>query len=670
MSFCPAHSDGSKSKRRSLGLSPTGVLQCFAGCSFKEIIHELNIAPLNNTATIDRPRTSSTTQQSGNALPSRLEGFAMVEEYEYKDGGGNVIGIKGRFEKDGEKSFAWRKPKSPNWHGLGTGFDMNLVPFWGIEDLPKWGMDEWIVICEGERATIACRAMGLHAVTHGGGSGIHNFDLTIQPFAGRKIALWPDNDEVGRKYMKGLYQALAPIVSEIKFLMAPVPYKGDAFDYFTAGGTVDDLWKQEFSAPLVTIIGPDNVEVTVPVDIGPVRFSFTGMVYEKRHDLMCYVEVEALTPGLAAAPFGVRLNLESLSGREGFIRSLAKHYPTGTWPVCVSVACSKAKEAFVNQQRGISMRSIVEATQEHFLIDGLIPENNSTVIFGDGEGGKTTITYDMGVAIATGSDFHGRAVKKRNVMIVDYESKESGARLRLGRITRGAGLTDVPENIYYWWAQGIPLAEQTESLTKFIRDEDIGCVIIDSGAPACGGQPEDASTTVAFFNGVNRLGPDVTTIIIAHQSKADAYGNNKSMTPFGSIFWKNLPRKTYLVESTKGETTNDIALVPAKTNNDGRRKPIGFQYDYQGDEGIGPIVITAKDITQMNGMTHLLPAADRIKAVLTAKAQPMAIHEIMAELNMQGEDNLKRISGLLAWGRENNRFTQEISPDGRYLWKI
>lgn len=42
--YCPCHADGSKHRGRggeSLGLSDQGVLRCFAGCSFKDILEAL-----------------------------------------------------------------------------------------------------------------------------------------------------------------------------------------------------------------------------------------------------------------------------------------------------------------------------------------------------------------------------------------------------------------------------------------------------------------------------------------------------------------------------------------------------------------------------------------------------------------------------------------------------
>src|SRR5215218_8363569 len=59
-----------------------------------------------------------------------------------------------------------------------------------------------------------------------------------------------------------------------------------------------------------------------------------------------------------------------------------------------------------------------------WLIDGIIPDKGKVMLFGEEGSHKTFIAIDMALCVATGTDYHGRAVERGHVV---YVAAEGGA---------------------------------------------------------------------------------------------------------------------------------------------------------------------------------------------------------------------------------------------------
>jgi hypothetical protein len=229
-SMCPSHGDGAKRGHRSLSLDRTHGLQCFAGCEFKDIIDALGV-----DRHVPREPDSRVVQMR---KPSRPEVRPIGEPckvYEYRDASGALIAEKGRWEAGGSKTFRWRKPGGSWSDGIAPlkGSDM---PLWGAELIANAPSDQTVYVVEGEKATEACRARGMLAVTLGGGSSTRDFGKAFEVLRGRDVALWPDNDATGRAFMQHVQAHLRTIARSVRLVVVDVPEKGDAFDYFAGGG--------------------------------------------------------------------------------------------------------------------------------------------------------------------------------------------------------------------------------------------------------------------------------------------------------------------------------------------------------------------------------------------------------------------------------------------------
>lgn len=106
-----------------------------------------------------------------------------------------------------------------------------------------------IVLTEGEKAADAVAALGVVATTWAGGTGAVGGDERTtwnaqfaEHFRGAHLALWPDNDDVGRAAMSKIASVLQGVAAELVTITTDQNQKGaDAADWIAAGGTREGL---------------------------------------------------------------------------------------------------------------------------------------------------------------------------------------------------------------------------------------------------------------------------------------------------------------------------------------------------------------------------------------------------------------------------------------------
>lgn len=596
MGLCPAHADGVKHGGRggqSLGLSSAGVLKCFAGCDFKDVM----------TALRGTSRVPSATP-----APIRRAADRLVKVYQYVDADGTVLAEKGRFETDdGRKSFRWRMPGAESWSGL-TGLTMADMPLYHLPDVIARA-DDPVYFCEGEKATDACIDRGLLAVTHGGGASTKDFGSSLDVLKGRTVYLWADNDAPGAQYMALLKAKLTVVGADVRVVSVQLPPKGDAYDYFKAGGTVDGIASQAVDEPVVIVEGENNVRVTMPTAAGVVTFRFREMDKRQRQ-FDCILEVSCFSD---PEPYSEHLNLNSSSGKTQFRRDIDKLFgPQYDWMRILNKAINLAQEAYLSQERGCDLYDVPDSTGEVMLLAPLIVANGPTTFFGDGSSLKSYLLYRMALSMALGTKFCGMAAPRLTPLIIDYEDEGPNVKRRMRRLGLGidSSLTEVM-GVHYWEAKGIPLVDQVDALKRYIERNGIGLVVLDSVAPACGGDPSDPQAVLEFFSALRQLG--IPSLLIAHIDKG---GNTQK--PFGSTFWHNESRRTWYVQRVQEEDSDDLDVgLYCRKANDGRKpSPMAFHVRFSEDER-GPVYI--QQTSMERAPSELLASAStrtQVRAVL------------------------------------------------------
>lgn len=616
-SYCPAHPDGQKHRRRSLSLHPEIGLTCFAGCEFETIIGALRGSRANITPLPPRPKSSKS---------DKTDSGQLIAIYEYKDTTGDLIAEKARFERpDGSKSFLWRLPGGDWRDGIKAKYQAKDLPLWGAELVAESDPILPVYFVEGEKACQACRSRGLLAVTHPGGASTTDFGESLETLAGRTILLWPDNDPQGRAYMERVAARLRGLAESVSFIAVDVPQKGDAFDYFAAGGKIENL---ALSAPVETtteVLADDAIRVTIPTAAGPVSFAFSSM-YKTSRSFSCSLAVQLIGPGRAARPYEQRLDLESASQRTQLRRDLDEMYGKELkWTEVLNEAVAIARQAYIDIERAVDVNEIDYGLdmEETMLAPPLLPDNAPTIIFGDGGTAKSYVGDAICASIATGLPFAGFSMPDLVVMVIDYEANRATFGRRIARILAGMSLDRIPfGKLIYWNAQGIPLADQVEPIKRKAVRDGVGLIMIDSIGPACGGKPEDAEIALGYFRALSQIG--LPSINIAHINRS-----GDKDRPFGSTFWHNEARRTWYVARSQDEGASriDVGMYCKKVNDGPRPRPVALRIEFN-DPG-GPVEISRIDVASVAELQHERELHYQIYALLS---EPKTIDELTTEL--------------------------------------
>ncbi len=615
---CPSHADGTKRGKNgwSLGLSKTGVLRCFAGCDFKDVIGALR------GPGYQRPRNEAPTPI--HSLPANL-----VKLYNYVDADGVVVAEKGRFEGGDRKTFKWRLPGVDNWPSP-SGVSIAELPLYGLPKLLESPAPVYYV--EGEKTCEACWAQGLLAVTHGGGASTKDFGESLNVLAHRTVYLWPDNDAAGAAYMALVKAKLALLGCDVRVIAVHLPPKGDAFDYFAAGGKVEDLESADPERPVVTLLAEDRVKVVAPTTSGPVTFMFSDME-KKRREFVCELQITCFTD---PDPYVEQLNLNSASGTTNLRRDLdtvfGKEYG---WTRVLNKVFGLARDAYLMQERGVDVFDLPDYVGEVLLIPPLVVADGPTIFFGDGASLKSYITGRLSLSMALGVDFCGMRTPTLIPMVIDYEDSGPNYKRRLRRLALGidSGLQDVM-GVHYWDARGIQLTDQVDALKRYVEKHGIGLLIIDSVAPACGGDPLDHGAVLEFFSALKRIG--LPCILIAHVTKA-----MDTSKPFGSTYWHNEARRTWYVMRVQEEDSDevDVGFYNRKVNDGRVPPPMAFHVSFSESER-GPVRVALASMERAPAaMLAQTSARNQIWAALGGN--PRTVREIADETDL-GEKAVER----------------------------
>lgn len=148
--------------------------------------------------------------------------------YKYLDPTGNIIAEVDRFEwsDEGERKKSFRP------------WDVSTRSYKAPETRPLYNLPNIvrapeIIVVEGEKAADALITQGLDATTAMGGANAPFEKTDWSALRGRKVMIWPDNDDAGRAYATRLKAHLEEVGAlDVQVLSIPVgkPEKWDAAD--------------------------------------------------------------------------------------------------------------------------------------------------------------------------------------------------------------------------------------------------------------------------------------------------------------------------------------------------------------------------------------------------------------------------------------------------------
>lgn len=292
--------------------------------------------------------------------PAPTSGARRYErEYIYRDERGDPYLKVARTRDKAFPQFHWKAGDWVKGAPPGRRIPYRLPELLAAPDAPVW-------IVEGEKDADNLAALGLVATCNPMGAEVgwtpSNKPDDLSPwFAGRDVAIIPDNDEVGRKHARNVAAHLMGLAASVRIVDLPdLQPKGDVSDWLDAGGDRASLEALRASARRVT------------------------------HD------------DLAKAP--------EKAGKD-------------------------AKTVTPWQSRGMDAATLwrAEFPPVRYLIEGVLPEG-LTLLAGKPKLGKSWLTLDMALAVATGGNVLGKATEAGDVLFLALEDNKRRLQARMKRL--------------------------------------------------------------------------------------------------------------------------------------------------------------------------------------------------------------------------------------------
>jgi hypothetical protein len=237
---CPAdgHEDKDPSARWNRNKSTWCCDSCPAGGGALDLADRFGIPRPEQFAQNGRGQTRL---KSGPLKSPRHRICTKTTRFDIRDAAGTLIAVHVRNDYDyGGKDFWWERPDGNR--GLGSIKAADL-PLYGVHELD--GATE-VVVVEGEKAADALVGLGCAAVGTVCGAAVTPGDAALAPLLPCGcLALWPDNDNAGRRLMAKIAERLIALGyprDRIRVITWPeAPDKGDAADLVAGGAKPDDL---------------------------------------------------------------------------------------------------------------------------------------------------------------------------------------------------------------------------------------------------------------------------------------------------------------------------------------------------------------------------------------------------------------------------------------------
>jgi hypothetical protein len=248
---CPAHDDHNPSLELTVK-DGKFVMICRVGCRNEAILKALG--------TTWREILGGDATANGNGHAPRAKGRIakkprgrILSTYDYKDEEGQLLFQTVRYDP---KDFSQRRPdheRPGEWIENLKGVRRVL---YRLPELLRAPAGKWRCIVEGEKDVDNLVRLGIVATTNPMGAPKWkpvDPEVVRRALGDHRVALFPDNDEIGRRHVQDVATRLKGIAAEVRIVELPgLPEKGDVSDWLAAGGTIEQLRELIGQAPVWT----------------------------------------------------------------------------------------------------------------------------------------------------------------------------------------------------------------------------------------------------------------------------------------------------------------------------------------------------------------------------------------------------------------------------------
>ncbi len=352
---------------------------------------------------------------------------------------------------------------------------------------------------------------------------------------------------------------------------------------------------------------------------------------ERSDGIRAEITVESRVAGRVVGP--VDLNILSSESQTRFANVCAKRVnglTSEVWHALVIQACAIVTKQFREPTPTLDLSAIVDGGPVEYLVPGLIPLGETTVMYGDGESAKSLLALRIAFSVALGIALPWGVVPMvGTVLYLDWETNSSTVAARLRRIALGEAMS-VPRIHYRQCFRS--LADELPHIREEIARKAITLVIVDSiGFAASGALVEDETARTAM-NALRFMSP-ATRLVVAHVSKSTADMAGGKAKPFGSAFFWNGMRSGFEVrrsEENSSDSVIDLGIYHWKSNDDRHVKPFGLSVIF--DTASRGVLFEPSAIDDVPDLAARTPLSQRIRNMLRKGA--MSTRNLSDELEV------------------------------------
>lgn len=342
------------------------------------------------------------------------------------------------------------------------------------------------------------------------------------------------------------------------------------------------------------------------------------------------------------------LNLSSQPARRTLGKYCAERAKTKAddfdWLGVIDAAALQTIQADREGENVIVLDDAPEVEDREVDVFGLhVPTDSASMLIAHGDSLKSMI-----LLLVLGT----LAQRGMNSLYLDWEWTGDRHRARKNRLF---GMDRI-DRLHYLRCRA-PLVIEADHVRRYCEANGIAFIGVDSVGLACDGKLIDDDVAVRFHRALGTLPPSlcaahVPKSAIAADPKADPLG------PFGSVFFANLCRASWLVKKQPGASDDvvTVGLFPQKQNDGSRQRPAGLEFTFSDMR----IAVHQVDLAGVDGLADKLPLRTRIRhflhdgprtyaqiaEALGAKVDTVikAIGRNEAFAKVSGEDKITRIA--------------------------
>lgn len=337
-----------------------------------------------------------------------------------------------------------------------------------------------------------------------------------------------------------------------------------------------------------------------------------------------------------------KLNLLADRSITSMAKKLESRQADVDWDGMLTAACFLAIERYRQGEPLVDLVTLSHQTDFQPLRFVVPPfwEVNPSVVFADGDSGKSSFALALAVSVASGTPIVGDDVLLQGkVLFLDWETDEGTHAERLRALCAANSVELEPGAIEYR-REYASLKESAPALRRLVAEHGFKAMIIDSLGAARGDEPENAGSTIALFGAIRQLG--IPALLIDHVSHETARRNgfDAPEVPFGSRYTRNLSRLMWGMVAAKPSDESSVTyqrFKMRKGNNVGRMQERVLRMTYETDENERPTGIRFDpwELRRVPDFRATLGAWERMKDLMLKERRPVTIDEFVEVLGIK-----------------------------------